>query len=868
VAGDAYSGQRRRKQTPWSVTFGDALASRIIAVGGIGTIAAILLVVLVLLGTAFPLINSPTYQPWHTVAVPKYEHVGVDSNGLLVWGMTSDGVIEVRSLQNGDLLKSFPLEAAEDEDVEITCSSISIDRSKLVLGFSNGTYRIAQINFETRLITPNNVPTGVSVDATNRLAALDGSVYQWIDSAGIRESKLAQIEWSVPKSLGDTSIVAIDYLPDQSSNRLSSSTESYALAIVGEELVFAEIVGKKNMLTRKVIETVTTQRCPLDARNKEAKPLTLALLNGTDHAVVVWQNGTLDRFSLANNIPKFIESQSAVIGGGSIACAAPLLARQNLLCGLENGRLQGWMITRTNDDVTTSDGYQLALAHEIQVSDKALVSVSSSEQSHVAVTADADGRTALTYVTTDSLLNSEQSPIKGNVRSISLDPSGNALVALTDDLLAVARFDIGHPESSFRSYFGKVWYEGHDEPKYIWQSSSGSERSEIKLSLMPLVFGTMKATVYAMVISIPLAVLAAIYTSEFLSPKTRGRVKPVIEMMASLPSVVLGYIAALVVAPYLQEHLLACLLGLLVVPMSFVLAGNLWNLLPVDLIVRLQSLRLSAMILCLPIAIYLSVKIAQPLESLLFKGNLVQWLGNREGSATGGWLLLLIPFLTVVACMLVFGVFADFSRTAAIRRTPRAYAVFGLVRFAVVSAIVLLAAWGIAAALSSLGLDLRGNLFNSYQDKNALLVGGALGFCVIPIIYTISDDALQAVPASLRSASLGCGATPWQTTIRVVIPSAMSGLFSAVMIGLGRAVGETMVVLMAAGNTPVMEWNPFNGFRTLSATLATELPEAAKGSTHFRTLFLAALLLFLLTLVANTFAEFVRIRFRKRASQL
>ena len=176
--------------------------------------------------------------------------------------------------------------------------------------------------------------------------------------------------------------------------------------------------------------------------------------------------------------------------------------------------------------------------------------------------------------------------------------------------------------------------------------------------------------------------------------------------------------------------------------------------------------------------------------------------------------------------------------------------------------------WGLAALLNGVGWDLRNSLFSSYQDRNALLVGGALGFCVIPIIYTISDDALQAVPSQLRSASLGCGATPWQTTLRVVVPSAMSGLFSAIMIGLGRAVGETMVVLMAAGNTPVMEWNPFNGFRTLSATLATELPEAAKGSTHYRTLFLAALLLFLFTLIANTVAEFVRIRFRKRASQL
>jgi phosphate transport system permease protein len=204
----------------------------------------------------------------------------------------------------------------------------------------------------------------------------------------------------------------------------------------------------------------------------------------------------------------------------------------------------------------------------------------------------------------------------------------------------------------------------------------------------------------------------------------------------------------------------------------------------------------------------------------------------------------------------------------ALARTPRGYAIFALARLGIVCAVVVLLAVSLGAVMDSLGWDLRGSLIGSYQDRNALLVGFALGFCVIPIIYTIADDALQSVPKQLRSASLGCGATPWQTTMRVVVPTAMSGLFSAVMIGLGRAVGETMVVLCAAGNTPLMEWNPFNGFKTLSAALATELPEAAKGSTHFRTLFLAAVLLFFLTLIANTLAEFVRMRFRKRAAQL
>jgi phosphate transport system permease protein len=153
-------------------------------------------------------------------------------------------------------------------------------------------------------------------------------------------------------------------------------------------------------------------------------------------------------------------------------------------------------------------------------------------------------------------------------------------------------------------------------------------------------------------------------------------------------------------------------------------------------------------------------------------------------------------------------------------------------------------------------------------QRNALVVGFVMGFAIIPIVYTIAEDALAAVPDHLRAASLGAGATTWQTTVRVVVPTAMSGLFSAVMIGFGRAVGETMIVLMAAGNTPVMDWNVFNGFRTLSANIAVELPEAVQGSTHYRMLFLAALVLFAITFVLNTLAETVRLRYRKRRVSL
>lgn len=874
MSGDAYAGLKRRKQTPWSVRFGDALVSRLIAVGGIGTIAAILLVVLVLVATAFPLLNGPTQAPWTEFDSKAYQHFGIDEHGLVLWGMTTEGDIEVRGVNGGELLAIYPGEFPS----AISSSYLSIDRRTLVLGLADGSLQTATLNFETSLLSPSALPEGMSLTEAEPLDSLGSAVYRWFDAAGVRRTELSEVEWSEPISIADQPLLAIDYVPSNSSNRLASTTKAYALAVAGEELVFATITGKKNMMTRKFTETVVTAKTGLRNRSASGKPLNITMLNGESQAVVTWTNGILDRFSLSGGQPEYRESQDGVIGGGKVTCATPLLARQTLLCGVDDGRLLGWMVTRTpasesENDVSenglpASDGSQLSLAHETMIGPAAIRSISSSEQSHLAVVSDADNQTSLVYVTTETLLDRSPAQLSSDIRSVGLDPSGKVLMAATDSSIALAEADLGYPEASFKAFFQRVWYEGHDRPKFIWQSSAGSEKSEIKLSLMPLIFGTLKATVYAMLISVPLAILAAIYTSEFLPGATRTRIKPVIELMASLPSVVLGYVAALVAAPYLQENLATVLVGLLCFPLTFVLAGSLWNLLPIDRLVQLQRYRMLGLLFCLPVAYWLSVLVGMAMERIWFGGNLLLWLTSRNGSATGGWMLLLVPVFTIVAALVVMGPLTEWTRRTAVRSTPRTFAIVGCVRLLVTTGLVLLAAWATGMALDAIGWDLRGSLFTSYQDRNALLVGGALGFCVIPIIYTIADDALQAVPQQLRSASLGCGATPWQTAVRVVVPSAMSGLFSAVMIGLGRAVGETMVVLMAAGNTPLMEWNPFNGFRTLSATLATELPEAAKGSTHFRTLFLAALLLFFFTLVANTLAEIVRIRFRKRASQL
>jgi phosphate transport system permease protein len=164
--------------------------------------------------------------------------------------------------------------------------------------------------------------------------------------------------------------------------------------------------------------------------------------------------------------------------------------------------------------------------------------------------------------------------------------------------------------------------------------------------------------------------------------------------------------------------------------------------------------------------------------------------------------------------------------------------------------------------------DYRGWLLRAlgltYDQRNSLVVGFAMGFAVIPIIFTIAEDSLSNVPQHLTAGSLALGATRWQTALRIVLPTASPGIFSAIMIGFGRAVGETMIVLMATGNTPVMDWSIFNGFRALSANIAVELPEAPEGGTLFRVLFLAALLLFVMTFIVNTAAELVRLRLRRK----
>jgi phosphate transport system permease protein len=166
------------------------------------------------------------------------------------------------------------------------------------------------------------------------------------------------------------------------------------------------------------------------------------------------------------------------------------------------------------------------------------------------------------------------------------------------------------------------------------------------------------------------------------------------------------------------------------------------------------------------------------------------------------------------------------------------------------------------------GGDVRQWLFTEhgirYDPRNNIVVGVALGVAVIPIIFTMAEDALSNVPPSLVSGALALGASRWQATWRIVLRAASPGIFAAVMLGFGRAVGETMIVLMATGNTPILDWSIFNGMRTMSAAIAVEIPEAPQGGSLYRVLFLTAFLLFVFTLAVNTVATLVSTRLRRR----
>lgn len=478
--------------------------------------------------------------------------------------------------------------------------------------------------------------------------------------------------------------------------------------------------------------------------------------------------------------------QVAVLGGARISALSLLVGDRAFVVGQRDGSLGVWIADKDPSHVTA--GQTLKRIHAFPSHDTAIEHVVSSRRNRTFLALDASGGLGLYYSTSERVLWRGRTPIEGPA-AIAFAPKGDAAVVAGDGRLALLDVHNPHPEASTNALFGRVWYEGYDGPAFVWQSSSGSDDFEPKLSLVPLLVGTLKGTLYSLILAVPLAILGAMYTSQFMHPRLQRIVKPMVELMASLPSVVLGFLAGLWLAPRIEQSFPGLVLLLIGAPLLALLAGVLWNALPKRISARFfPGTEVALIALVLMIGGAALVGAGELLERTMLDGSFSTWL------------------------------------------------------------------YGISEA--------------RYDQRNAIVVGLAMGFAVIPIIFSISEDAFSNVPPALTAGSLALGASRWQTVVRVVLPTASPGIFSGVMVGFGRAIGETMIVLMATGNTPILDWSPFNGFRTLSANIAVEIPEAPVGGTLYRTLFLAALLLFTFTFVINTAAEIVRQRLRSRFSRL
>ena len=157
------------------------------------------------------------------------------------------------------------------------------------------------------------------------------------------------------------------------------------------------------------------------------------------------------------------------------------------------------------------------------------------------------------------------------------------------------------------------------------------------------------------------------------------------------------------------------------------------------------------------------------------------------------------------------------------------------------------------------------HLFGIQYRLNALTGGIALSLAVIPIIYTVAEDSLNTIPKSMREASYALGATKWETALLVLLPAATPGIFAAFLLGLGRAFGETMIVLMATGNAALLSWDVASPVRTMSATIGAEMAEVVFGDAHYNVLFFIGVVLFVFSFSLNAFTEFVvRQRMMKR----
>lgn len=731
----------------------DTLARHTVVVGGLGIIGAIVLIFFYLLYAVFPL-----FLPAHSQAVAHYSVPEKNLGKTLLMATEEQNEVGVRFTDQGKAIffavktgKTLATKAiALPEKTKISSfAQGDFANGIVVYGLSDG--RAVVVRHLYTLSYPNNVRV-IAPDIEYPL----GQKALLIDKKG---KALEQIAFKQ----GDDVSTFVAKTADQ---RVILTSFEKKSAMFGEEPTLERVDA--------VLKT-------------PASDVAFILIN-KDHnnLYLASRTGLLSYFDIMDKEKPVRKQQINVLDAGTQITAMDFLNGDlSVLVGDSQGIISQWSMIR---DAQNHSAMQKLRA--FKASDNPITAINPEARRKGFIAADSKGQIGIYYTTSERELIKEPVANAAPV-ALSLAPRANGfLLEAADNQIYVWQVENEHPEISLKSLWQKVWYESYPKPDYIWQSSSASNDFEPKMSLMPLVFGTLKAAFYAMLIATPLALMGAIYTAYFMAPAMRLYVKPGIELMGALPTVILGFLAGLWLAPLVELHLAALFSLLMFLPLSVMIFAYLWQrFLPKDTREKVpEGWDAAILIPVILLGSGLAIQLSVPLENVFFNGNMRTWFSNELGIG--------------------------------------------------------------------------------YDQRNALIVGLAMGFAVIPTIFSIAEDAIFSVPKHLTIGSLALGATPWQTMVKVVLLTASPGIFSAIMIGLGRAIGETMIVLMATGNTPVMDLSVFQGMRTLSANIGVEMPESEVDSTHYRVLFLAALVLFMFTFVFNTLAEVIRQRLRQKYSSL
>ncbi len=719
----------------------------LVSIGGVGVISAVLLIFFYLLYVVLPL-----FLPATTDLVNIAENVRWQDSQAVYLSVEEQLEVGLRVSRSGE---------AEFFSVS---EGISLQTQKLPL------------RENTRLIASSRA---IEFDGTVAVISDTGRMLVFTHRYETQFSGGVDTRQIVPEILFPYGKQALLVLPntDISAIAVSDNDADLVLAATGVDgRVKMEMISKaENFLTGEI----TLEKHPAEAQ-MDFK-ITAVTISGNHKWLYLGDDrGNLHRLKLDT-----LELlQTVKLGDSAITTMSMLLGGISVLAGDASGTISQLFPVRGQDNE-----YRLELIRQFRQQSASIVQILPEQRRKGFLALDAQNGLGIYHSTANRLVHF-QILESGKPLGLALSPRANGLLIEGEngslDMLAIKN---EHPEISFSSLWQKVWYENYEKPEYVWQSSASTNEFEPKFSLTPLVFGTLKAALYAMLFAIPLALMGAAYTAYFMSPALRNWVKPSIEIMAALPTVILGFMAGLWFAPWVEENLAAIFMILLILPPGLLIFAWLWH--QYEGPVKTWVPEGWEPILQLPLLLglgMLAMWLAGPVQTLFFGGDLRIWLSNEAG----------IP----------------------------------------------------------------------YDQRNALVVGCAMGFAVIPTIFSIAEDAIFGVPESLSDGSLALGATPWQSLMRVVLPTASPGIFSGLMIGLGRAVGETMIVLMATGNTPIMDWNLFEGMRTLAANIAVEMPESEVGGSHYRILFVAALVLFLFTFVVNTGAELIRQRLRDKYSSL